>query len=409
MEPRYITPDFQNFWSLENKYRIWLRVERAVYITQVEFGHIGSNEYQYILDNYQSIINSISVDEIVQYESEYKHDVVAFLRWLEIRTDGNSRFFHYGMTSSDLVDTALALQLREAISIISGKVSRLADALRTRARDNVDTIMMGRSHGMYAQPTTAGNFFAGHLSELVRARECLLTAMETISYGKLSGPVGSYLNASPQIEEHVMTSLGLKREPVSTQVIPRDRHLEVMFAISRVAVCIERLATNIRHLHRSEISEMKESFAVGQKGSSSMPYKQNPIVCENLCGLSRYIRSFMTAAFENVVLWQERDISHSSVERMMIPEATTYIDYMLDSSIKLIENLVVKKDDMERRVIDNPYWNGEQVMMARIMDGASRFDAHSSVQNNINPVDSQGMKESLEIITQNSEEIVNRV
>lgn len=411
MEPRYTTSEFKDFWSLENKYKIWLQVEYEVYKVQVELGVIPNDDLKYLESKYETLLNNIPVETILEYESIYKHDVIGFLHWLETATEGKSRFFHYGMTSSDLVDTALAIQLKTALLTIKKKASNLRKALWEKAIDNTSTIMVGRTHGMYAQPTTAGNFFAGHLSELIRSVSTLDTATNSISYGKISGPVGAYINITQEVESRALLNLGLYREPVSTQVIPRDRYLEVIFATSRLAICIERLATNIRHLHRSEVSEMKEAFAPGQKGSSSMPYKQNPIICENLCGLSRYIRGFMTPAFENVCLLHERDISHSSVERMIIPEATTYINYMLEKATELVNGLILEKETMKKRVNDNGEWHRERSMMKLIQKGMSRTEAHTLIQETHHSLDSYDEinEEYFSTIAKNSEIIVNRV
>jgi adenylosuccinate lyase len=387
MEERYVTGEFKNFWSLQNKYRSWLMVEFEAYMSHVEYGSISNPDHIFIRDHLYKLVYDMDVQEILAIEKETKHDVVAFLKWLEIKTEGKTRYFHYGMTSSDLVDTALACELVRALSIIDTKVAELAQALFVKANEHCETVMMGRTHGMWAQPTTVANFFSGHLSEILRARAALELAKENVRYGKLSGPVGAYLNISPEVEEYALKRLKLKVEPAATQVIPRDRHLEVILAIARCATAIERLATNIRHLHREEVGEIREGFAKRQKGSSSMPYKRNPIACENLCGMARYLRGFVTPAFENVSLWNERDISHSSVERLMIPEATSYLAYMLDGAINLVMSLRVNDFISKERVDKTNVWASERLMMDLIDMGSTRHAAHDLVDNAISSGD----------------------
>lgn len=393
MEKRYVTPEFAGFWSLENKYQSWLRVEYEVYCTQVAHRIIPDDHIEYIRENFPKLLQEIDVSAILELERKTHHDVVAFLQWLEIKTEGKSRHFHYGMTSSDLVDTSLACQLVQILDTIELRINSICYLLLERAKEGQWFVMMGRSHGMLAQPTTVSNFFTGHLSEFIRARDCLKAAKQDIRYGKLSGPVGSYLNADRGVEAEVMKMLGLLVEPASTQVIPRDRHLSVIVAIARCAAAIERFCTNIRHLHRSEVSEIKEGFVDGQKGSSSMPHKENPIICENLCGLARYIRGLVIPAFENITLWHERDISHSSVERLIFPEATSYITYMLDGMNKLVQNLVIHPVNMEARVEGNRSWMSESMMLMLVNQGLERDAAHSIVSKIIHGPWRESLKE----------------
>ena len=384
---RYSTASFKDFWSLENKYRSWLTVEHEVYQTQVRLKRIPGDHAQYLDENIEKISSNIDVEKILEIEKLRKHDVVAFLEWLEMETGGRTRFFHFGMTSSDLVDTAFAMRMVQALDILDAHATDLCRALDAHVKRHVGRVMMGRSHGMLAQPTTVTNFFSGHCHEMSRAQICMKQAASEFAYGKVSGPVGSFLNIDVDVEEEALGLLNLTPEPVSTQVIPRDRHLAVMFSIARFATAIERLATNIRHLHRSEVAEIREGFAEGQKGSSSMPHKTNPIACESLCGLARYLRGLLTPCFENVPLWHERDISHSSVERLVFPEATTYLAYMLETATGVVKNLHVDHAIMKARVDNHQEWMSESLMLMLIRKGWERRMAHSFIQRVIGSID----------------------
>lgn len=390
MEPRYTTPTFRDFWNLENKYRIWLAVEYAAYQTMVRNEVVSGKDLDYIEDNIHGWSENIDIPKILEIESRTRHDVVAFLEWLENISNGKTRFFHYGMTSSDLVDTAFSIQLIRAMSKIDILVENLSKNLLSAAEKNSDVLFMGRTHGMNAQPTTLSNFFLSHYNELHRSHVEINKSIESIRYGKLSGPVGSYINISPKIEAETLEMLGLYPEPAATQVIPRDRYLNVIYAIMKCSIAIERLATNIRHLHRTEVSEIKEGFKTGQTGSSSMPYKENPVICENLCGLSRYIRGLISSVSENCVLWNERDISHSSVERIVFPEATTYISYMIESMDSIVTNLVIDYQKIGDRILERNIFNfGETLMLILIDKGMQRSVAHSMVRDIVNSLNEE--------------------
>lgn len=380
MEQRYVTNEFKNYWDLEAKYKLWLNVEYSIYKTQLSLGTFPDTHSKYLSENIKRIYNEIDVDTIQNIEKKTRHDVVAFLEWLESISDGNTKYFHYGMTSSDLVDTALSLQISDALHKILNNSRYLEESLEKQAQASGNIINIGRTHGMYAQRNVLSNFFAGHLSEIFRARDSITSAINIIGFGKLSGPVGAYANISMEAERLALRQIGLSPEPASTQIIPRDRHLDVIYSIAKYATAIERFATNIRHLHRSEISEIHESFSSEQKGSSSMPHKRNPAACEQLCGLSRYIRGLVIPAFENVTLWHERDISHSSVERMIIPEAITYLSYMIQSMTEIVNNLNINVFKIEERVKNNPQIISESLMNLLINKGKTRSEAHKTVQ-----------------------------
>lgn len=380
MESRYTTPEMATIWSDENKYKIWADIEFSVYETMVQLGQIPSSDYEDIRRKMEFWKSHISVSQILDFEKIYRHDIIAFLAWLETLSNGKTRFFHYGMTSSDLADTAFSLRLMSALTIISNELLPVCNKLSHLASRDIHTVTPGRTHGMNAQVTTLSNFFLGHYGELTRAYHSLIESMKIVRFGQLSGPVGAYMNISPEVEKIALEKLGLEPEPLSTQIIPRDRYADVMYTIVKCATAIERFAINIRHLHRTEVSEIKEGFKNDQKGSSSMPHKQNPITCENLCGLSRLIRGFLHPSIENCLVWHERDISHSSVERVIFPEATTYLHKMILSFTDLIDNLVIDRVQIAQHVEMNFETNISETLMLILIDrGMRRSEAHGIV------------------------------
>lgn len=321
---------------------------------------------------------------ILALEEQTQHDVLAFLLHVEERLGDDARFLHFGLTSSDVLDTVLATQLRDAADLIlSGLDAALLPALREKAEEYATLPMIGRSHGIHAEPTTLGLFFAGSYAELVRARRRVATAQKSVAVGKLSGAVGVYGSGglSPAVEAAALSALGLLPETVSTQIVARDRHAELLLALCLLAAAIERLATNLRHLQRTEVGELEESFRRGQKGSSAMPHKKNPISAENLCGLSRLLRAEASAALENIALWHERDISHSSVERVILPDVTTLADYMIHRTARLVSGLLVRPEQLARNLtLRGGLFASEKVMLKLVVAGMSRRSAYELVQ-----------------------------
>ena len=327
MIPRYSRPEMTRIWEPENKFRIWFEIEAHACDAQAELGVIPKEAAKEVWEKGQ-----FEVARIDEIERETHHDVIAFLTNLAEYVGPAARFVHQGMTSSDVLDTCLSVQLTQAADLLLQDMDRLLDALEARAREHKDTICLGRSHGIHAEPTTFGLKLAGHYAAFARNRERLLAARREIATCAISGAVGSFANIDPAVERHVAEKLGLEPEPVSTQVIPRDRHAAFFATLGVIASSIENLATEIRHLQRSEVREAEEYFAPGQKGSSAMPHKRNPVLTENLTGLARIVRSAVVPALENVALWHERDISHSSVERMIGPDATVCLLYTSDAA-----------------------------------------------------------------------------
>jgi adenylosuccinate lyase len=330
-----------SIWTDESRYSIWLEIERHALEGLVKVGQAP----QEALDAYNQKA-TFSADRIDEIEREVKHDIIAFLTNVAEYVGPLSRYVHKGMTSSDVVDTCLAVQMRRAGLLIDSKIEALLEVLKVRALEFKHTPCIGRSHGIHAEPTTFGIKLAGWYAEMKRQRERLAHAIATISTGKLSGAVGTYAGIDPQVEAHVMARLQLSVETVATQVVARDRHAEFMSCLAGVGSSIERFSVEIRHLQRTEVREVMEGFAPGQKGSSAMPHKRNPILTENLCGLARLLRAYAQACFENVALWHERDISHSSVERVAVPDACTALDFMVTRFTGVVRNLVVDPDRM---------------------------------------------------------------
>jgi adenylosuccinate lyase len=385
MIPRYSRPEMTAVWSPETRFRIWFEIEAYACDAMAEIGVIPKEAAKAIWEKGGKA--KFDVKRIDEIERVTKHDVIAFLTHLAEFIGPDSRFVHQGMTSSDVLDTCLAVQLRRASDILIADVDALLAALKRRAYEYKTTPTIGRSHGIHAEPTTFGLKLALAYAEFSRARARLVTAREEISTTAISGAVGTFANIDPRVEEHVAKKLGLKVEPVSTQVIPRDRHAAFFATLGVVASSVERLATEIRHLQRTEVMEAEEYFSEGQKGSSAMPHKRNPVLTENLTGLARMVRSAVTPALEDVALWHERDISHSSVERMIGPDATVTLDFALARLAGVVEKLVVYPETM-RKNLDKlgGLIHSQRVLLALTQKGLSREDAYGLVQRNAMPV-----------------------
>ncbi len=384
MIPRYSRPEMTAIWAPENRFKIWLEVEIAVLEAMADIGQAPAVAARAVranaTANLAKIIDPARIDAI---EEVTRHDVIAFLTHVEEVIGEEARFLHLGMTSSDLLDTSFALQLTQASDILLADLEKLHAALKTRAYEHRDTVCMGRSHGIHAEPVTFGLKLAGFYAEFSRNKERLLAARKEIATCAVSGAVGTFAHIDPQVEAKVAERLGLEPEPISTQVIPRDRHAMFFSILGVIASSIERLATEIRHLQRTEVAEAAEAFGKGQKGSSAMPHKRNPILTENLTGLARIVRSAVTPALENVALWHERDISHSSVERMIGPDATVTLDFALHRMAGVIERLDI---DPERMMTNLKMTQGlvhsQQVLLKLTEAGLGRQDAYVIVQRN---------------------------
>ena len=381
MIPRYARSAMTAVWSAEAKFRIWFEIEAHAADALAARGVIPQEVAARIWERGKAAtFNVARIDEI---ESEVKHDVIAFLTHLGEIVGPEARFVHQGMTSSDVLDTCFAVQLRRAADILIADVDGLLTALRKRALEHKLTPTIGRSHGIHAEPTTFGLKLAGYYAEFTRAHARLKAAREEISTCAISGPVGTFATIGPEVEEYVAEKLGLKIEPVSTQVIPRDRHAAFFAALGVVAASLERLATEIRHLQRTEVLEAEEYFSPGQKGSSSMPHKRNPVLSENVTGLARIVRAYVQPALEDVALWHERDISHSSVERFIGPDATITLDFALARMAGIIDKLIVYPARMQEN-LDRTHGlvHSQRVMLALTQKGVSREDAYKLVQKN---------------------------
>jgi adenylosuccinate lyase len=381
MIPRYARAEMTAIWSAETKFRIWFEIEAHAATALARLGVIPESAAKTVWEKGSAA--SFNVERIDEIEREVKHDVIAFLTHLSEIVGPEARFVHQGMTSSDVLDTCLAVQLSRAADILIADVDKLRDALKTRAFEYKLTPTIGRSHGIHAEPTTFGLKLAGYYAEFSRARARLVTARAEIATCAISGPVGTFASVSPAVEEYVAEQLGLKVEPVSTQVIPRDRHAAFFAALAVVASSLERLAVEIRHLQRTEVLEAEEYFSPGQKGSSAMPHKRNPILSENVTGLARMVRSAVIPALEDVALWHERDISHSSVERYIGPDATVTLDFALNRMAGLIAKLVVYPERMQAN-LDRTHGviNSQRVMLALTQKGIAREAAYRLVQKN---------------------------
>ena len=389
MIPRYSRPQMAAIWAPENRFRIWFEIEAHACDAMAEAGIIPRASAQAIRDGGLKAMEALeadpagSVEKIDAIERVTRHDVIAFLTWLGEFIGPDSRFVHQGMTSSDVLDTGFAVQLTQAADILLADVDRLLEALKNRAFEHKDTLTIGRSHGIHAEPTTFGVKLAGHYAAFMRNRRRLLAARAEIATCAISGPVGTFANIDPHIEEHVARKLGLAVEPVSTQVIPRDRHAAFFATLGVVASSLENLATEIRHLQRTEVREAEEFFSAGQKGSSSMPHKRNPVLSENVTGLARVVRSAVMPALENVTLWHERDISHSSTERYTAPDATGTLDFALDRMAGVVEQLVVHAGRMKANLDSlGGLVFSQRILLALTQRGMSREASYAAVQRN---------------------------
>src|SRR5271169_2031348 len=381
MIPRYSRPEMTAVWSPETRFRIWFEIEAYASEAMAKIGVIPKAAAKTIWEKGSNA--KFDVARIDEIERVTKHDVIAFLTHLAEFIGPDARFVHLGLTSSDVLDTCLAVQLRRASDILIADVDALLAALKRRAFEHKATPTIGRSHGIHAEPTTFGLKLALAYAEFSRARARLVAAREEISTAAISGAVGTFANIDPRVEAHVAAKLGLRPEPISTQVIPRDRHAAFFAALGVVASSVERLATEIRHLQRTEVMEAEEFFAEGQKGSSSMPHKRNPVLAENLTGLARMVRSAVTPALENVALWHERDISHSSVERMIGPDATVTLDFALARLAGVVDRLIVYPDTMKKNLDRlGGLVHSQRVLLALTQKGAAREDAYRLVQRN---------------------------
>ena len=378
MIPRYSREIMTKIWSPENRYKKWLDVEILACEAMAKLSKIPESALKNIKENV-----SIKVERIDEIEKTTKHDVIAFLTSLTEKVGEDGRFIHMGLTSSDVLDTALAVQLKESAEILLDDIDQLLVVLKRRAFENKNTLMIGRSHGIHAEPITFGLKMALWYQEMQRNRQRLVQAKESISYGKISGAVGTFSFVDPFVEEYVCSKLGLHAAPVSSQIIQRDRHAEFFTSLAIIASSLDKFAQEIRLLQRTEVREAEEYFSPGQKGSSAMPHKRNPVISENLSGLARLVRSYAVAALEDIALWHERDISHSSVERVIGPDATIVLDFMLYRFTNMMDKLVTYP---ERMICNLNMTHGvifsQMVLLALIEKGTTREDAYAVVQNN---------------------------
>ena len=401
MVPRYSRPEMTAIWSAENRYRIWWQIEVFAAEAMGRIGMIPAEDAKTIRAAYdRDALGAIDIAAIDAIEAVTKHDVIAFLTWAGEKLGPEKRWLHQGMTSSDVLDTALAVQLKQAADLLIKDIDALLEALKRRAFEHKITPTIGRSHGIHAEPTTFGVKLAQAYAEFARNRERLVAARDGVATCAISGAVGTFANIPPSVEEDVAAGLGLTPEPVSTQVIPRDRHAMFFATLGVVASSIERLATEIRHLQRTEVLEAEEYFSPGQKGSSAMPHKRNPVLTENLTGLARMVRGYVTPALENVALWHERDISHSSVERFIGPDATITLDFALARLTGVIDRLVVYPERMQKNLDRmGGLVHSQRVMLALTQAGLSREEAYSLVQRNAMKVwESDGLLSLLDLL-----------
>ncbi|MGY8956042.1 MAG: adenylosuccinate lyase [Alphaproteobacteria bacterium] len=378
MIPRYSRPEMTTIWDPENKFRIWFEIEAHACDAQAELGVIPKSAAEEVWKK-----GAWEIARIDEIERETHHDVIAFLTNLAEHVGDDARFVHQGMTSSDVLDTCLSVQLAQASDLLLADLDGLLAALKKRALEHKDTVCIGRSHGIHAEPTTFGLKLAGHYAEFSRCRDRLVAARAEIATCAISGAVGTFANIDPAVEQHVADKMGLTPEPVSTQVIPRDRHAMYFATLAVIASGVERLSVEIRHLQRTEVREAEEFFAPGQKGSSAMPHKRNPILTENLTGLARVVRAAVVPALENVALWHERDISHSSVERMFGPDATVTLDFALVRLTGVIEKLLIYPETMNANMEKlGGLIHSQRVLLALTQAGMSREDSYLAVQRN---------------------------
>ncbi|AAW71091.1 adenylosuccinate lyase [Wolbachia endosymbiont of Brugia malayi] len=378
MIPRYSRKEISAIWEENNKFNIWLKIERLACEAQAKLGVIPSNVAKRL-----SGAITFDVERINEIESTVKHDVIAFLTYIAEKVGVDVRYLHYGMTSSDVLDTCFAVQLKESCNILLENLKNLLAALKKKAEDYKGTICVGRSHGMHAEPTTLGLKFTRFYAEFKRSYQRLINAQKEISICKISGAVGNFANVDPFVEEYVAKGMELVPETISSQVIPRDRHAMFFSVLGVIASSMENVAVEIRHLQRTEIAEIAEYFSTGQKGSSAMPHKCNPILSENLTGLSRLIRSYVSPALENVVLWHERDISHSSVERCIAPDACILMDFALVRLTDLIDKLAINKENIEKNLNSSKgLIFSQRILLELVNSGLTREEAYKIIQGN---------------------------
>jgi adenylosuccinate lyase len=378
MIQRYTREEMARIWSDENKFNIWLQIEILAVEAHSKLGLVPSEAVDEIKSKAK-----FDIQRILEIESIVKHDVVAFLTNVAENVGEASKYIHYGMTSSDILDTCLALQMKQAGELITSGLEKLAEVLKRKAIEYKYTLMIGRTHGVHAEPITLGFKFALWYEETKRNIERMKRATENIAYGKIAGAVGTYDNVNPFVEEYVCEKLGLKVEPISTQIIQRDRHAEYLNTLAIIASSLEKFATEIRHLQRTEVLEAEEYFSEGQKGSSAMPHKRNPVRCERIAGLARIVRANAIAGMENIPLWHERDISHSSVERVIIPDSTILVDFMLSEMTDIIDKLIVYPERMLRNLnLTKGLIFSQKVLLALVEKGLTRETAYKIVQRN---------------------------
>ncbi len=385
MIPRYTREIMRKLWSEEEKLRTWLLVEFYSMEAWHKLGKVPKEDYEILKEKLTPYMEKgftpEDVKRVEEIEKETKHDVIAFLTYLAEIAGPSARYLHLGMTSSDMLDTAMAVRLKRAMEIILEDLEEVIKTLKEKAFQYKDTVMVGRTHGIHAEPITFGLKFALWYAEMERNKKRLLSALETISVGKISGAVGTFAHLNPEVEAYTCERLGLKPDPISNQIVQRDRYAEYMASLAILASSIEKVATEIRHLQRTEVLEAEEPFTAGQKGSSAMPHKRNPILTENLCGLARTIRAYLIPALENVVLWHERDISHSSAERMIFPSATTLTDFALHRLNYVLKNLQVYPERMQKNLnLLRGLIFSQQVLLALVERGMTRDEAYRVVQ-----------------------------
>ena len=399
MIPRYSRPDMVKIWEPENRFRIWFEIEAHATDALAERGVVPASAAQ-ALWTWWNTNPTIDVAAIDAIEAVTKHDVIAFLTWVAEQVGDEARFMHQGMTSSDVLDTCLAVQLTQATDLLLADMDALLAAIKTRAMEHKFTPTIGRSHGIHAEPVTFGIKLAQAYAEFARNRARLVAARAEIATCAISGAVGTFANIDPAVEAHVASKLGLAVEPVSTQVIPRDRHAMYFATLGVIASSIERLATEVRHLQRTEVLEAEEYFSPGQKGSSAMPHKRNPVLTENLTGLARMVRGYVTPALENVALWHERDISHSSVERYIGPDATITLDFALGRLTGVIDKLLIYPERMQKNLDRmGGLVHSQRVLLALTQAGISREDSYRIVQRNAMKVwESDGAESLMELL-----------
>lgn len=403
MIERYSREEMANIWTEQNRFEAWLEVEILACEAWSKLGHIPAEDVKLIRQNAK-----VDVDRAKEIEQETRHDVVAFTRQVSETLGEERKWVHYGLTSTDVVDTALSYVIKQANEIIEKDLERFLEVLKNKAIEHKTTLMMGRTHGVHAEPTTFGIKMALWYTEMKRNLERFKRVREEIEVGKMSGAVGTFANIPPEIEEHVCTELGLGCAPVSTQTLQRDRHAYYIATLGLIATSIEKFAVEVRGLQKTETREVEEAFAKGQKGSSAMPHKRNPIGSENVTGLARVIRGYITTAYENVPLWHERDISHSSAERIMLPDVTIALNYMLNRFKNIIKNLVVFEDNMKNN-IDQSYGlvNSQRVMLGLIDKGLSREAAYDLVQPRA--MEAWENKKALQPLIESDEEITKHL